>query len=273
VFAHKNVLGHVMSVGVLAELYILTATKLRSFWQAVWHILVLCGCVALIALARSGTAMVLTAIYFLGTIAFLLLRRAHQYFGVGLAMLVVVATTVGLIFWAYPTSVLGLLGSDPTLTGRTQLWDIVLRLIWERPLLGWGYSAMWLPKDDLTLAISDAVGWTVPEAHNALLEVTLGLGIVGLAAVVTFIAVSIWRAIRCLLTGRYTLGVYSLVFFLAINLSGITESTLAQNQNIEWVVFNVLSICCGLEISRRRVSDKSESNYSPIFDMIGAHPS
>jgi hypothetical protein len=67
--------------------------------------------------------------------------------------------------------------------------------------------------------------------------------------------------------------VYSLVFFLAINLSGITESTLAQNQNIEWVVFNVLSICCGLEISRRRVSDKSESNYSPIFDMIGAHPS
>jgi exopolysaccharide production protein ExoQ len=273
VFAHKNVLGHVMSVGVLAELYILTATKLRSFWQAVWHILVLCGCVALIALARSGTAMVLTAIYFLGTIAFLLLRRAHQYFGVGLAMLVVVATTVGLIFWAYPTSVLGLLGSDPTLTGRTQLWDIVLRLIWERPLLGWGYSAMWLPKDDLTLAISDAVGWTVPEAHNALLVVTLGLGIVGLAAVVTFIAVSIWRAIRCLLTGRYTLGVYSLVFFLAINLSGITESTLAQNQNIEWVVFNVLSICCGLEISRRRVSDKSESNYSPIFDMIGAHPS
>ena len=103
VFSHKNVLGHVMSVGVIAELYILTATKLRSFWQAIWHILVLCGCVTLVALARSSTAMVLVAVYFFGAITFLILRRAPQYFGVGLAMLVVIVATVALIYWAYPT--------------------------------------------------------------------------------------------------------------------------------------------------------------------------
>jgi exopolysaccharide production protein ExoQ len=269
VFSHKNVLGHVMSVGVIAELYILTATKLRSFWQAIWHIVVLCGCLALVVLARSSTAMVLVAVYFFGAITFLILRRAPQYFGVGLAILVVIAATVALIYWAYPTLIL----SDPTLTGRTQLWTVILGLIWERPLLGWGYSAMWLPNDDLTLAISDAVGWTPPQAHNAFLEVTLGLGIVGLATVIAFVAVSVWRAIRCLLAGRYKIGVYSLVFFFGINLSGITESTLAQNQNIEWVVFNVLSICCGLEIVRRKVSNKGETDYGPTFDMVRAHPS
>ncbi len=269
VFSHKNVLGHVMSVGVIAELYILTATKLRSFWQAIWHILVLCGCVTLVALARSSTAMVLVAVYFFGAITFLILRRAPQYFGVGLAMLVVIVATVALIYWAYPTLIL----SDPTLTGRTQLWTVILRLIWDRPLLGWGYSAMWLPNDDLTLVISDAVGWTPPQAHNAFLEVTLGLGIVGLATVIAFVAVSVWRAIRCIFAGQYKVGVYSLVFFLAINLSGITESTLAQNQNIEWVVFNVLSICCGLEIVRRRVGNNSETDYATTFDMVRAHPS
>jgi exopolysaccharide production protein ExoQ len=269
VFSHKNVLGHVMSVGVIAELYILTATKLRSFWQAIWHIVVLCGCLTLVALARSSTAMVLVAVYFFGAITFLILRRGPQYFGIGLAILVVIAATVALIYWAYPALIL----SDPTLTGRTQLWTVILGLIWDRPLLGWGYSAMWLPNDDLTLVISDAVGWTPPQAHNAFLEVTLGLGIVGLATVIAFVAVSVWRAIRCLLAGRYKIGVYSLVFFFGINLSGITESTLAQNQNIEWVVFNVLSICCGLEIVRRTVSNKGETDYGATFDMVRAHPS
>jgi O-antigen ligase len=171
----------------------------------------------------------LTAIYFLGAIAFLLLRRAPQYLGIAVAIVVVIVATIAVIYWAYPRLVL----PDPTLTGRTQLWTIILGLIWDRPLLGWGYSAMWLPNDDLTLAISDAIGWTPPQAHNAFLEVTLGLGIVGLAIVILFVAVSVWRAVRCLLAGRYKLGIYSLVYFLAINISGITESTLAQNQNIE----------------------------------------
>jgi len=255
VFSHKNVLGHVMAVGVLAELYILTATKLRSFWFLIWHLLLLCGCIALIMLAHSATALVLAFLYLLGAILFMLLQRAGQYFMVFLVIFAVVGLTIGAAFWADPDLILGMLGSDPTFTGRTAVWGLVLDEIWQRPFLGWGYSAMWLKGDTITTTISSAVGWEVPEAHNALLEVALGLGLVGVVTVVAFVAISAWRAIRCIAVGRYKIGIYSLTFFIGINLSGITESMLVQNQSIEWVVFSMLSVCCGLEIARQQISN------------------
>lgn len=245
-YSHKNVLGHVMTVGVIVELYILTATRSRLLW----HLLVLCGCLTLILFARSGTAILLTALYMLGAVLFVILQRAREYFGVALVMLATIATTIAVIYLAYPNLVFAALGSDATLTGRTELWALVLNLIGERPTLGWGYSAMWLQNDSLTISISHTVGWAVPQAHNAFLEVALELGVLGLTIVTAFVAISFWRAIRCLLADRYRYGMFSLVFFIGIIVSGLTESTLLQNQTIEWVMFNVLSFCCGQQIAR-----------------------
>jgi len=252
VFSHKNVLGHTMTVGVIAELYILTGRNARTSW----HVLVLCGCIALVFLSRSTTAILLSLFYLLGACLFLLLQRARQYLGVGLAMLVVLGSTLAALCLAYPNLLYEVLGSDATLTGRTELWEIVLRFISDKPLLGWGYQAMWLPTDNITIAISNAVGWEVPQAHNSLLEVTLELGLVGLVIVLVFVGSSLWRSVRCLMAGQHRLGILSLVFFFGVLISGVTESTLAQNQTIEWVVFNVLSFSCGLELMRRR-TDKT----------------
>ena len=250
VFSHKNVLGHTMTVGVIAELYILTGTKARTSW----HALVLCGCFALVILSRSTTAIILSFFYLLGACFFLLLQRARQYLGIGLVVLAVFGSTTAALYWTYPNLLFEVLGSDATLTGRTELWAIVLRFISEKPLLGWGYQAMWLPTDSITIAISKAVGWAVPQAHNALLEVTLELGLVGLVIVISFLGSSLWRSVRCIMAGLHRLGILSLVFFLGVIISGVTEPTLAQNQTIEWVVFNVLSFSCGLEIMRRRIN-------------------
>jgi hypothetical protein len=44
---------------------------------------------------------------------------------------------------------------------------------------------------------------------------------------------------------------------------------LVQNQSIEWVVFSMLSVCCGLEIARRQISHElsygSESDIAPAY--------
>lgn len=248
VFPHKNVLGHAMTIGVIAELYLLTGTKART----IPHAILLCACTALLILSRSSTAIILASFYLLGAILFLLLQRASRYFGVGLAMLAAFGAAIAAIYSTDPDWIFGLLGSDPTLTGRTAVWELVLRFILERPLLGWGYGALWQPADTITKTISKAVGWTVPNAHNAFLEVTLEIGLVGLTIVLLFVAVSLWRAMRCLMAGRQKLGMLSLVFFLGVLISGMSEPTLARNQEIEWVVFNALSFSCGLEIARRR---------------------
>ena len=47
-------------------------------------------------------------------------------------------------------SALGIIGKDATLTGRVDLWQQVLKLVDEKPVLGWGYRAMWQPDDPST---------------------------------------------------------------------------------------------------------------------------
>ena len=39
-----------------------------------------------------------------------------------------------------PDTLLEMIGKDPTLTGRTEIWAYVIQDIWMKPLLGWGYS-------------------------------------------------------------------------------------------------------------------------------------
>ena len=259
-FSHKNVLGHAMSVGVIAQLFILISTKDKT----IWHVLLLCGCVALVILSRSSTAMLITTLYFLGASLAFLLQRARQYFGVGLAMFAVFAATIATISVIDSDFLFGFIGRDSTLTGRTELWALVLRLISEKPLFGWGYEAMWVPSDTVTMAISEAVGWgiSIPSAHNALLEVTLEMGVAGLVIVISFVAVSLWRGARCLAAGQHTLGMLALVFFIGVIISGTSEPALAQSQSIEWVVFNALSFSCGLEIMRLR-------EFSVPGDLLG----
>jgi exopolysaccharide production protein ExoQ len=254
VFAHKNVLGHTMAIGIIVELYILIIGTKR--W--IWHALLLIGCLLLVVLSRSSTAIVLTCYYFLGGVLLIIAQRGKQYLSIALTILVVLASTFIVVYWAEPDFIWTLLGRDPTLTGRTVLWSYVLNFIWERPLLGWGYGAMWLPKDQITLAISQAVGWQVPQAHNAFFEVMLEVGVIGLVLLLIFMGGSMWRGGRLLTTSKSRFGVMTFLLFLGATITGMTESNLVQNQAIEWVILCAFSIRCGLEIRSLSASAATE---------------
>ena len=42
-----------------------------------------------------------------------------------------------------PDTLLEMIGKDPTLTGRTEIWTYVIKDIGMKPFLGWGYYAFW----------------------------------------------------------------------------------------------------------------------------------
>ena len=133
-FRIKMFLGHAMSVGVIAQLFILISTKDKT----IWHVLLLCGCVALVILSRSSTAMLITTLYFLGASLAFLLQRARQYFGVGLAMFAVFAATIATISVIDSDSLFGFIGRNSTLTGRTELWALVLQPYFGETAIGLG---------------------------------------------------------------------------------------------------------------------------------------
>jgi len=62
-------------------------------------------------------------------------------------------------------------------TGRSEIWAQLWGFVRERPVFGYGYNSFWTPARLLDVALQQ--GFTSPSAHSGLLEVTLGLGIVG----------------------------------------------------------------------------------------------
>lgn len=247
VFSHKNTLGLVMAVAVFTELFVLVASKGRPRWRFA----LLSTYFALVVLSRSATAFVLSSAFLAGTGAYLLWQR-DRLLGVGISVMAVfLIFAVFIIFWSDPKFAFGILGKDTSLTGRTNLWASVIPLIKKRPVLGWGYRAMWQANDTSAVVIDQIAEWGAVHSHNAFLEITLQLGLVGAAVLLVIIVSALGRSLRCK-SGIIPLGFFSLMFFMGAILGGLTEETLAQNQNIAWIVFNVLSFGCGIGLASRR---------------------
>jgi O-antigen ligase len=148
-----------------------------------------------------------------------------------------------------------MIGKDPSLTGRVDFWPSILKLVDERPVLGWGYRAMWQPDDPTTASVDSVAGFAVPQSHNAFLEIALGLGWVGVFVMGIMICLAIWRGIECCANGSGLLGWFSLMFFVGTVVSGITSENLGENQIIEWLVFSTLFFSC--DCVRRRASENN----------------
>ena len=155
-------------------------------------------------------------------------------------MHVLVVAVLTVAFFALVVGVGGdlleIMGRDPTLTGRTGLWERLLNMN-EDPLFGTGFESFWLGK---RLEELRGIFWFTPnEAHNGYLEVFLNLGWMGAALLAVVIATgyrNVVGALRCdPATGRLRLG-----YFLAGTLYGLTEAAFRVLSPV-WIVF-VLAI-------------------------------
>lgn len=251
VFPHKNVLGPAMSVAVFIELFLLVAGDGRPRWRFV----LLGTYLALVTLSHSVTAMFISLMFVAGTCIYLVWKR-DKLMGIGISIIgFLFLSALIIVFCSDPKAALGLVGKDTGLTGRTALWSSVLPLIEQRIVLGWGFRAMWQVNDPAAILPDEMASWGAGHSHNSFLEIALQLGLAGLAVVAAVVIVSLWRGIQCCKAELLPLGWFSLMFFTGMTIAGMTEQTLAQNQNVAWVVFNVLSFSCGTYLSSLKRSN------------------
>ena len=122
------------------------------------------------------------------------LRWTGQYKGVFVLIyfLIAAATTIAVLATGLEDTVT-LLTGDPTLTGRTQLWQYVLSRWEESPYLGQGYGALWQVGPETGGLFAQAhVGWVMNEAHNGYLDVLAQIGIIGLLVLGFFVTFRIF---------------------------------------------------------------------------------
>jgi len=114
----------------------------------------------------------------------------------------------------------GAVGRDPTLTGRTNIWNAVLSAH-TNPLVGTGYESFWL--GSRLKQVWSLAGFGINEAHNGYLEVYLNLGLIGLFLLVAFLIAS-YRTICRRLDASSSLAPLSLALWTILPLYNVTEA-------------------------------------------------
>ena len=244
VFAQKNPFGLTMSVGVFVECYLL-ASQLRR-----WNLFLLAVFLALIYYAHDATAFMCSILYIFGAYNYTLFARSRPLAFLSIIALGLTGIAAVVALWISPSLDLSFLNRDTTLTGRTNLWPMVLDLIRHRPVLGWGYAATWQQTDAGPAMIAKVLNWAPAHSHNEWLEVTLQLGLTGAALLLAVILVTISRGLQCFGINRTKLGFFVLLFVFGTAIHGVTEVVLVQSQSIAWVLFSLLGFKAGQAIER-----------------------
>jgi len=112
----------------------------------------------LLITTESSTALVLGLVGSLAIIACRFAERMTPSGRIGMVlMFAAILTPMTLLLPEINASIdhflFDTLNKDPTLTGRTQLWDRADDLIARRPFLGWGYQAIWMGDSEDTIAL------------------------------------------------------------------------------------------------------------------------
>lgn len=233
IWYEKNQMGLVMVACAVGAASWLAAGSNRP--KLTIGTLMLCSGLALATASKTSLVCLMLG---LGIVtAFAVMRRGGPVLTiVALWCGVVVA---GIAWWIWTTdaaAILGLLGKDPTLTGRTEIWDAVGKASGERPLLGYGYSAFWGKESVPANWIRHSTGWDVPSAHHGWLDILLELGWVGalFAGGVMGLTV-ITHLLRSGGSGKIE-GWWSLSYLAVFILLSLSESVVMTAQNLPWVL-------------------------------------
>jgi exopolysaccharide production protein ExoQ len=239
VFAHKNFLGQVMATGALAALHALRLGRR----QRARNILMLLTFAGMAFVSKSATSWLTIVIFCCvdGVIALWRKGGAAQLSGVFLTIVLLPALIFAV---ADPDPILEMIGKDPSLTGRTEIWAYVIDNISVKPLLGWGYFGFWLVSNPSAMDIADAEGWFVPQAHNGLLELLLNIGVVGTAIFLFLFARNITLGFQCLRTPAKALAISTILSCGGIILLGISENVLLAPTQSSTTVFFITGLMC-----------------------------
>ncbi len=231
VFWQKNTLGAVMAWGAVSSYAAVRVDpKHWLFWSG-------CAvmCVALVLLSTSKTALLSCL---LGTgiaIGIALCRRGFGFAALMILLGTTGAATIAAIMLVAPVEALQALGRDATLTGRTDIWGILIEQVRTVPWTGYGYMAFWEAENGPVFWVRQATNWDVPTAHNGWIEIALAIGFPGVVLTALVYVTAFLRAAGRIFSGPETYWALALVSMLM--LVSISESNLVQQNSFGWVLF------------------------------------
>jgi exopolysaccharide production protein ExoQ len=262
IFPAKTALGQAMATGALATLHGIRVARRRYLGKLCMLFLFLGMAYA----SKSATAL-LAALLFCGISGFDSLWRKGRAARMAGVIIAVVLAPVIIVPVAAPDTLLEMIGKDPTLTGRTEIWAYVIQDIWMKPLLGWGYFGFWYPSNPAALEIFTAMGILLPHAHNGLLECLLSIGVLGTALFAFILIRNFVLAVQCLRTPERALAISTISCCAGIVLIGVSESVLLSPAQSSTPVTFITGLMC--ERTAHAAKQRRYGRIAPSGNPIG----
>ncbi|MEH2167454.1 MAG: O-antigen ligase family protein [Nostoc sp.] len=246
IYGHKNELGYMMawSAGVFLHLA-LSGHRYR------WLMWALCGIsICLIILSRSTTSLTIL----LTMILLLPFYRSLKKTNYKLQVIMITSTLMFLMISSIlllnnAETVVGTSGKDLTFNGRSDLWELVISKILERPWLGYGFSGFWT--SNAASKLRATYDWA-SNAHNGFLELLLELGLLGFltfaASFVQFFVMALTRIISVAKKPEDYWPMQMLLIIVIVNFSEARLLTPSWN----WLMYVTTSLSLTVEYQRNR---------------------
>ncbi len=284
IFTHKNGLGDRMVLSSLT--FLVLALDAKQYRWLLWSFLG--SSFVLLILSQSIGALLSLLVPLLAFPLYRALRWRFLFLVPYVLMMVMMIGFPSAWIWFHLDEVLIALGKDPSLTGRTEIWGLVIDAIYRHPWLGYGYKTFWQGLEGESAFIWRAMGidnFPAWHAHNGILQLFLDAGLIG---VVLFL-LGFWK---CLIRGalwiRYNRGViyyWPLLYMSYMVVISISESSLLYYNSLNCVFYFSMAFTLGQsleadpivreiakeiaeEIAKEDISDRNGRSAYPADQTI-----
>lgn len=127
-------------------------------------------------------------------------------------------------------------------------------------MLGYGYAAFWSTHGGLADYTELFLGFRPFYAHDGFLDLALDVGLVGVLLFLAALAIGFVRASAAAVRIRHAVSVWPLVIMATFVAANVAESSIAQYNQLYWVVFCVAFLYAG---SLRRPEPTPSARHVP----------
>lgn len=246
VFHHKNGLGF---FAALAIPILVAAGRTSRGWQLPFY-----GAAAMEVVLLVGSQSKTMLVAGLGPTVlmgfFHLFRGRRTLRGAVIMSLVGTGVFTALFTLANIALLAEVFDKDVSLTGRVPLWESLLPVAQDRLLIGHGYRAAFGGFFSPVHEVLVDNPWLPTHAHNAVIQITMELGLLGLIPFLISYVRGVSRSIQVVAMVPGAVGLWPLSFFTTTLLVSITESGVTY-ANFAWLLYVVAALSVSLYLKHR----------------------
>jgi O-antigen ligase len=177
----------------------------------------------------------------------------------GALVLMAVTAPVYALFMDQGGELVGALGRDPTLTGRTEVWNLIVKYN-PNSVIGAGFESFWLG-DRLESILQVLPG--LNQAHDGYIEIYLNLGWIGVILLAAIIVTG-FRKIMAAVGRAPHLGLLLLAYFVVALVYNVTEASFKMMSPL-WVTFLIVVLAADMVDPENEAEDVEREVLRPAF--------